>query len=1269
MSSMPRSRARSILTAMTVLIAGAAGSFSRSTACAGPAGGALTIPGGVSADPAALRWEVRDGYDRPTLPGFITGGAFGFPALPERAAYFSIPTGYRVSRLTIDHAEHEPLSQVRRLPTLLPPASESGPSAIAARTDEYPGRPVELGPPACWRGEEMVPVIYHPLGVIPRTGELVFYPNVTFSLFLEPEDPGARRAVTALRAAAPSAPAGFDEALGLVQNPPLPASLSMPIAGSATAIPFRPTEYPSLDGSLVEYVVITTDSLAGAWQSWADWKTACGVPAVVRTTSTITAGYPNGVDLADRIRRFIREAYQKWGTTDVLIGGDPGVVPIRYAHMNYGIYPGGEDFPTDLYYGCLDGTWDGDGDGVFGEGYDPGTGAPGDSVDLYPEVHVGRAPVATAADVATFINKSRGYRTTPVAQNQLRVAFLAEVLWPAGWQYPDTNDITMNGCDLADSCMAEFHPPWSTSRLCQWPDQDLSFSAVRDTLNRGFGFVTMLSHGDPFKVPTGDRNYFRSRDMAALNNYNKFSIFLFSSAATGQLDSDCIQRTALLNPVGGAVAAIAPSRFNYQDLWAARLQVFYSLLCRGGSDALGELNDLEMIPFAGVAGEEGEARWVYLTSVFLGDPDLRVWRSLPDAMTLVHAGGMSLADSSYALAVLHAGAPVPGATATLWDPATGDYARGETDAAGAIVFAFRPVAAGAVNLTVTHPLYKTRSGTVVVNSSGAARLEIARVSFDDDSTGASSGNGDGIPDAGERIELGITLQNSGTVPVSAAGARLDVAPGAQASINVLQNGQSQPGRFFIGAGRAHPASLPVTIALGDGTPSPWGRPDFTAGAPADTGAWFWQDVAGWHLRLLGAPPAPMSFTGSLVTDGRILAASRHEMESADELSVSGSMVNFSAAMDSTDWEDGFDLVLADSAFARAVVDTVSAGSLAPGDSVTRVFVVDVADSAADQHQARFGVTLSGDAPAPKTWSEGLRMATGAPVLAEEFHAIDDSTDGGNRNGRIDIGETVRLSSVVRNLGHGHAAGVTGVLRAVSGVTVLDSVVAYGDIAGGNSAAGGTYYRLHATGLPRSVTLELRDVLGRRRSHLVELGVPGAPSALSGDDVLAESETGIDLSWAAPADSDLAGYNVYRAPGGGGSFSRVNAALVTGSAFFHDPVVNADSTYRYRVAAVDSAGNEGPRSAAVTATPPPPYQASFPRTTQGTIWSSPLCADVDGDGKLRGVRRVRRWESLRLQRRRVRESRMAEASRGRGVGVPRRREPRWRLTAGDRGRLQ
>jgi hypothetical protein len=124
----------------------------------------------------------------------------------------------------------------------------------------------------------------------------------------------------------------------------------------------------------------------------------------VRTVEWIRQNYPNGVDPAEQIRTFIRDAYDNWGTVWVLLGGDTDVVPLRYATHHFNNPP--DQIPADYYFGCLDGNWNGDGDWYFGE-----SGAPpnGDGADLVPDVFVGRATVSTPASAATFVAKINNY--------------------------------------------------------------------------------------------------------------------------------------------------------------------------------------------------------------------------------------------------------------------------------------------------------------------------------------------------------------------------------------------------------------------------------------------------------------------------------------------------------------------------------------------------------------------------------------------------------------------------------------------------------------------------------------------------------------------------------------------------------------------------------------------------------------------------------------------------------------------------------------------
>jgi hypothetical protein len=67
-----------------------------------------------------------------------------------------------------------------------------------------------------------------------------------------------------------------------------------------------------------------------------------------------------------------------------------------------------------------------------------------------------------------------------------------------------------------------------------------------------------------------------------------------------------------------------------------------------------------------------------------------------------------------------------------------------------------------------------------------------------------------------------------------------------------------------------------------------------------------------------------------------------------------------------------------------------------------------------------------------------------------------------------------------------------------------------------------------------------------------------------------------LTWNENRESDLAGYHVYRAPGGTKSFVRLTTKPLTRTTF-SDDTVKSGNTYHYAVTAVDTSGNESIRS--------------------------------------------------------------------------------------------
>jgi hypothetical protein len=141
------------------------------------------------------------------------------------------------------------------------------------------------------------------------------------------------------------------------------ASMRSPEACVVESTPFHPTEGPSLDGPAVEQVIVAPDWLASGYAALAEWETRRGIPTVVRTLSWIEANY-EGFDLAARIRSFLRDAHDLWGTRYAILGGDVDDVPTRLVPWE------AETIPSDLYYACLDREWNEDGDEIFAEPHD-----------------------------------------------------------------------------------------------------------------------------------------------------------------------------------------------------------------------------------------------------------------------------------------------------------------------------------------------------------------------------------------------------------------------------------------------------------------------------------------------------------------------------------------------------------------------------------------------------------------------------------------------------------------------------------------------------------------------------------------------------------------------------------------------------------------------------------------------------------------------------------------------------------------------------------
>ena len=199
-------------------------------------------------------------------------------------------------------------------------------------------------------------------------------------------------------------------ALGIVSSAVRPAEAQLSArtqrapSDPRRAAPFLPTVQPSGLGSPVDCVIVAPDSLADIYQRLADYQTRIGIATVVRNLSTVRAADPRSNDMAQAVRSFIRAAHDLWGSRWAVLAGDHDAIPMRYARVQFGETL---DIPSDAYYSDLDGTWDGNGNGIYGE--------VADSLDMNPDIAVGRLSAGARAEAQVLVSKALRYATNPIA--------------------------------------------------------------------------------------------------------------------------------------------------------------------------------------------------------------------------------------------------------------------------------------------------------------------------------------------------------------------------------------------------------------------------------------------------------------------------------------------------------------------------------------------------------------------------------------------------------------------------------------------------------------------------------------------------------------------------------------------------------------------------------------------------------------------------------------------------------------------------------------
>lgn len=533
----------------------------------------------IQCDISSLERDVvrKNGYDFYLIDGFDQSAVEpGDPVLPSRIIRVLIPDGYEFHKIRGILR----LEQIgRSVSNVFPKQKETH----IGNTKRYPFVPLKIRKAGRRKSIEYVhtaKIRNHRIAVF-RFSPVQFHSSST-----GPKESGIFTITTSLKLSVDFRPKEIQDASPTFKRAGAEAFIDDYISDSVvnpedleqtTTSSYESTG--SIDSTTCDYLIITAQELKDEFQVLADHRAAMGLTVDVVAVEDIYANY-DGASQQVKIKKCILDYAENKGTLWVLLGGDDTIIPDQdcYGAVNNGDITD-QTIPTDLYYAGLDDLdWNDDGDDIFCE-----TKRDGDSIDLYPDLFVGRAPIRSETDAQVFASKTIAYETAVYDPYFHEAAlFMGVKLW--------SSDLDRSDADWkSEELWTRVHEDRSLvlpADKYRFYDTGTDFSGdagynvtssnLSAQLNSGYGILWAATHGNNniFKMESG--SYFSSNTVANLVNQDSQGIVYTMACGTNWFDSEVnsedgygstidpsLSEAFIRSPEGGAIAYIGSSRYSW----------------------------------------------------------------------------------------------------------------------------------------------------------------------------------------------------------------------------------------------------------------------------------------------------------------------------------------------------------------------------------------------------------------------------------------------------------------------------------------------------------------------------------------------------------------------------------------------------------------------------------------------------------------------------------------------------------------------------------
>ncbi|MEN8207624.1 MAG: C25 family cysteine peptidase [Candidatus Fermentibacteria bacterium] len=466
-----------------------------------------------------------------SIPGGVVPFEDGDPSLQGISYTYLLPQGTTITDVAVDvHDEvifdgKFDITPVNYLILSEPFVSADRSSAYFSETP-FPSSPVEqiaCGNRTGFRlgSFTLVPFSYNPL-----SGELSVITSATVTVECSPDPEALDISLTSRQIN--TAAAGLQ---GIVNNPSRIAD-------------YAPAVREATDGDPV-WVAIGTGTFETILQPLVDHRNQYTGESEYVTVEWIEANY-SGWDTQEKIRNYLKDQFYNHSLVYALMVGDYG--PTTRISSLY--YPAANEYlddVTDHYYMDLDGTWDYDGDHLYGEA--------NDGLNYYSDLYVGRFSTNSTNLMQNMVDKTLYYATTPPAGSWQKTAVLIGAgLWPPNYWGSFVCE------DIDDFIPAD----WTVEKLYETsgghPNNQI------DVINAGCSFVAPQGHGyaygifwyyEPYTHIISTSNY------TQLTNIDRLAVFHSMSCTTGKLTATSIAERLMFSDLGGAVAVMFNSSYGW----------------------------------------------------------------------------------------------------------------------------------------------------------------------------------------------------------------------------------------------------------------------------------------------------------------------------------------------------------------------------------------------------------------------------------------------------------------------------------------------------------------------------------------------------------------------------------------------------------------------------------------------------------------------------------------------------------------------------------